>query len=79
MTLNEAIKKRIQELVYENKTTLTNLCLNSNLTPSTIFDFMNDKVKSPTIFTIKKICLGANITLAEFFAPKYFEDFDDCL
>ena len=41
MTLNEAIKKRILELVDERKTTLTALCLNSNLTPSTIFDLMN--------------------------------------
>lgn len=79
MTLNEAIKKRILELVDEKETTLTALCLNSNLTPSTIFDLMNGKVKSPTVITIKKICMGANITLSEFYAPKYFDNFDECL
>lgn len=79
MTLNEAIKKRILELVDERKTTLTALCLNSNLTPSTIFDLMNGKVKSPTAITIKKICMGASITLSEFFAPTYFNEFEDCL
>ena len=36
MNLDEAIRQRINELVEENKTTLTSLCLNSNLTPSTI-------------------------------------------
>lgn len=79
MTLNEAIKKRILEIVDEKQTTLTSLCLNSNITPSTIFDFINGKVKSPTAITIKKICLGADMTLSQFFAPKYFDDFDDCL
>ena len=61
----------------ENKTTLTALCLNSNLTPSTIFDFMYNKSKSPKIVTIKKLSVGGNITLEEFFARDYFNDDDD--
>lgn len=72
MTLDEAIKKRILELVDENKTTLTQLCLNSNLTPSTIFDFMSSKSKFPKVITIKKLCDGANITLEQFFNKEYF-------
>ena len=72
MNLDEAIRKRINELVAENKTTITALCLNSNLTPSTIFDFMSGKSKCPKVITIKKICSGANITLEEFFARDYF-------
>lgn len=77
MNLDEALRKRIMELVDENKTTLTALCLNSNLTPSTVFDFMTGKSKSPKIITIKKLCTGANITLEEFFAKKYFNDTDE--
>lgn len=77
MTLDEAIKKRITELVEENKTSLTALCLNSNLTPSTIFDFMSGKSKCPKVITIKKICSGANITLEQFFAKDYFNDTED--
>ncbi|MBQ8444453.1 MAG: helix-turn-helix transcriptional regulator [Clostridia bacterium] len=77
MTLNEAIKKRILELVEERNISLTSLCLNSNLTPSTLFEFMYKKTKFPTIITIKKICYGAGITLEEFFSPSYFNDFDD--
>ena len=77
MNLDEAIRKRIMELVIDNKTTLTALCLNSNLTPSTIFDFMSGKSKSPKIVTIKKICSGANITLEQFFAKGYFNDTTD--
>ena len=79
MNLDEAIRKRINELVEVNKTTLTSLCLNSNLTPSTVFDFMYGKSISPKIITIKKICLGANITLKEFFNRDYFDSTDDVL
>lgn len=77
MNIDEAIKKRINEIVDDNKTTLTSLCLNSNLTPSTIFDFMYGKSKCPKVITIKKICVGANITLEEFFARDYFNETDD--
>ncbi len=79
MNLDEAIRKRIKELLVENKTTLTALCLNSNLTPSTIFDFMSKKSKCPKVITIKKLCMGANITLQQFFARDYFNDNNDTL
>ena len=77
MTIDDAIKKRINELVESNNITLTSLCLNSNLTPSTIFDFMYGKSKCPKVITIKKICVGANITLEEFFARDYFNETED--
>ena len=77
MNLDNAIRKRIEEIVTDNKTTLTALCLNSNITPSTIFDFMYGKSKCPKVITIKKLCSGANITLEEFFARDYFNNSDD--
>ena len=77
MNLDEAIRKRIKELIVENNTTLTALCLNSNLTPSTIFDFMSKKSKCPKVITIKKLCVDASITLQQFFAREYFNDNND--
>lgn len=74
MNIDDATRKRIQELVEDNKTTLTALCLNSNLTPSTVFDFMSGKSKFPKVITIKKLCAGAGITLSEFFNRDYFDD-----
>ena len=76
MNLDEGLRKRINELVVKEKS-LTNLCLKSNITPSTIFDFMYGKIKAPTIITIKKICAGAGITLEQFFARDYFNDFEE--
>ena len=77
MDLNEAIKFRINELIKERGISLTSLCLSSNLTPSTIFDFMYGKSKSPKIITIKKMCCGLDMTLEEFFAKDYFNTVDD--
>lgn len=72
------IRKRINEIVQEKHTTLTALCLDSNLTPSTIFDFMAGKSHCPKVITIKKICAGAGITLEEFFSREYFNETQDC-
>ena len=77
MDLNEAIRTRIKEITTETNTSLTSLCLNSNLTPSTIFDFMYGKTNSPTVLTIKKLCHGAGLTLQEFFSSEYFDDVED--
>ena len=77
MDLDEAVKCRINELVKERDISITELCLNSNLTPSTVFDFLSGRYKYPSIFVIKKICVGAGITLSEFYAPEYFNSTDD--
>ena len=77
MNLDDAIKKRINELLKEQNISLTKLCLNSNLTPSTIFAFFDGQSKCPKVITIKKICMGAGITLEQFFARDYFNNTDE--
>lgn len=77
ININDAIRQRIKELVDDNKTTLTTLCLNSNLTPSTIFDFMAGKSQCPKVSTIKKLCFGAGIKLKDFFDSPLFENLED--
>ena len=77
MNIDKAIKTRINEILKEKGVSLTALCLNSNITPSTIFDFMSGESKCPKVITIKKLCAGANMTLSEFFDRDYFNDTDD--
>ena len=76
MNLSEGIKKRINEFVKDKKS-LTAICLNSNITPSTVFDFMNGKSKYPNILTLKRLCIGLGITLTEFFNTDYFNEDDN--
>lgn len=77
MKIDKAIRKRIDEILVEKQISLTALCLNSNLTPSTIFDFMYGRSKNPSILTIKKLCIGAGISLHEFFNKDYFNSDED--
>jgi len=76
VNLSEGIKKRINEFVKDKKS-LTAICLNSNITPSTVFDFMNGKSKYPNILTLKRLCVGLGITLTEFFNTDYFNEDDN--
>ena len=76
MNLSEGIKKRINEFVKDKKS-LKAICLNSNITPSTVFDFMNGKSKYPNILTLKRLCIGLGITLTEFFNTDYFNEDDN--
>jgi len=77
MDTNTAIKKRLLEICEKNGVTLTSLCLKSGITPSTLFDFMSGKTKSPTVLTIKKLCGGINMNLSEFFEASYFIELEE--
>ena len=77
MEIGEALRKRIYELAEEKNIKITKWCLDSNLTPSTIFDFLYNRSKSLTIYSLAKLCAGINITLEEFFAKDYMKEFDD--
>ena len=74
MNVNKALVTRIYEICKEKDMTITALCLNSNLTPSTVFEIIQGKTKHPTVLTVLKLCNGAGITINEFFNREYFSD-----
>ena len=67
MTIVEAIAQRILSLCNERGITPNKLSPISGMTQSTINNIINTGSKNPTVSTIKKICDGLDITLAEFF------------
>lgn len=71
MTLQEVCCQRIQELCDERK--LSILC---GMTQSTLSNITSGRSKNPTVSTIKKICDGMDITLAEFFDYEPFNELD---
>ncbi len=77
MVIKDAVIKRIGELCTEKGKAVNEFCLKGGLTPSTYYDFVNGRTKLPKIDTIKKICQGANITLAEFYDRDYFNDYEE--
>ncbi len=72
MTLTEAIRFRIRELCLENQITLNKLSTICGITQSTLNNIMNRAETNPTVSTVKKICDGLDITLADFFDTEYF-------
>ncbi|MBR2734577.1 MAG: helix-turn-helix transcriptional regulator [Clostridia bacterium] len=71
-----AIKARIKRLCFENDITLNKLANLCGISPSSIKNIMYGKSSNPKILTIKMICDGLNITLAEFFNTKEFNNLE---
>ena len=72
MTLREAIAQRILTLCRERGITANKLSTISGMTQSTINNIINTGSNNPTVSTIKKICDGLDISLAEFFDNELF-------
>ena len=76
MNVKEATVKRIEMLCKERGISyneLANLC---GVTPSTIYSVLDPKRKNITLSTVKKICDGFEITLAEFFSTPLFNELE---
>lgn len=67
MTLQQVIKLRILELCDNKEITINKLATICGITQSTLNNIINNRNKSVTVSTIKKICDGLDITLSEFF------------
>lgn len=77
MDVNQAIIKRVNELCITLNRAINDLCLKGGLTPSTYYEIVRGRTKSFTVTTVKRICQGAGISLAEFFDRDYFNDYLD--
>lgn len=73
MNTKEAVAKRILDLCAERNIAINALASISGVSPSTIYSMLNEKSQNPGIVSLKKICDGLDITLAEFFATPEFD------
>ena len=73
MTIGEAVRLRILELCDERHISLNKLCRVSGVTQSTVNNIVNNRNKSTTVSTIKKLCDGLEITIQEFFQSELFD------
>ena len=72
MRIGEAVRERILALCAERGITVNKLGTMSGVTQSTINNITSGRNNSATVATIKKLCDGLEITLAEFFdAPEF--------
>ena len=76
MTLAFAIANRLLDLCDERHITLNKLSTICGMTQSTLNNIVNTGSNNPTVSTIKKVCDGLDMTLAEFFDDPLFSDLD---
>lgn len=72
MKVSEATARRIEELCKERGITVYGLANLSGVHPSTVKSIIYGASKNPGIATIKMLCDGLEITLAEFFDSEIF-------
>lgn len=74
--LKQTIARRIEELCEERKLTVYALAIACGVDKSTLYSILGEKSKSPEVATIKKICDGLGITLADFFNTPAFNSLE---
>lgn len=77
MTLENAIRKRINELADKNNITINKVSTLAGLNHTTLLAFMNNETHDPRISTLLHICEAFNMELKEFFSSPIFNNVID--
>ena len=76
MTAGGAVRIRILELCKERGITVNKLANMSGVTQSTVNNIVNGRNNSSTVSTIKKLCDGLGMSLADFFNSDCFNNLE---
>ena len=74
MQLNEAIAKRLIELLEERRMTQYQLFLKSGVPKSTIGNILHERYDSVKLRVLHELCQGLNLSLPAFFDSPLFEE-----
>ena len=72
MTVGKAIAKRIDEYLFERGITLYKLAKDGGIPVATLQNLYRGHTKSPSLSVVYKICLGLNVSIAEFLDSELF-------
>ena len=76
MNLIDVVRNRLLQLAHENHITINKLAENAGLAPSSLKSILYGNSNNPTLRTIKILCDGLGITLAEFFDTAEFNELE---
>ena len=76
MNINEAVKKRFEELCYQKGINFCKLATLSGVPYTTVKSIFSNHSKNPGIVTIKKLCAGIDISITDFFDTDYFRNLE---
>lgn len=77
MSLNEALAKRIEELLKENNITQYKLALDSGVAAPMISEIRHCKNRTTALYIVYDIAQGFGMELPEFFDSPLFRNLDD--
>jgi transcriptional regulator with XRE-family HTH domain len=70
------VKNRLLQLLGEKNMSIHKLAMESAVAPSSIKNILYGKSRNPGIVTLKMLCDGFGISLAEFFDTKEFKNLE---
>lgn len=74
MKLNEAVSKRLVELLLNSNMTQYQLSMKSGVPKSTIGNVVNCQYESVKLRIIHELCQGLQINVSEFFDSQLFDE-----
>lgn len=74
MQLNQAVSKRLTELLDQRNMTQYQLYMKSGVPKSTIGNLVNCTYDSMKLRVLHELCQGLEISIPEFFASRLFEE-----
>ena len=72
--IKDAIVKRFKQLCAERSISYTQLARLSGITPSTVYSMMLPERKDVSSVTVKKLCDGLEISIADFYNCDLFRN-----
>ncbi len=76
MGIKNAVVKRFRDIMNERGITPNALAVMSGVTPSTVYSMLDENRKDLSILTIKKLCDGLDISIADFFNTSEFKSLE---
>lgn len=74
MLLNEAVSKRLMELLQDNHMTPYQLYMKSGVPKSTIGNILNCAYPSMKLRVVHELCQGFGISITDFFCSPLFDE-----
>ncbi|PWL81321.1 MAG: XRE family transcriptional regulator [Clostridia bacterium] len=76
MRVKDAIVCRLQMLCEARQMRYNELAVRAGVTPSTVYSLMNEERQDVSVSTVKKLCDGLDISIADFFDADIFRDLE---
>lgn len=76
MGVKDCTVLRFKNLCAARGIKFNELATRSGVTPSTVYSMLDEKRRDISLVTVKKLCDGLELTLAQFFSGPEFDDLE---